>query len=202
MSTEQPISLIVGLGNSPARYQGTRHNAGADLVRALAAGQSAQLRPEKRFLGHLGRARICDREVWLLNPDTLMNKSGESVHRFISFYRLPVAAMLVAQDELDLAPGVARIRWGGGAGGHNGVRDLVRHCGGDFWRLRLGIGRPQDGRDQVGYVLGHPDAGQKSAMKNAAERALQVLPLAVCGQWQQAMHRLHSADDDAMKGRH
>ncbi|MGH8269665.1 MAG: aminoacyl-tRNA hydrolase, partial [Steroidobacteraceae bacterium] len=155
-----PLTLIVGLGNPGPTYARTRHNAGFELVDELARRAGASLRHEGRHQGELGRASLAGAEVWLLKPMTFMNLSGQSVRSVAGFYRIAPQSILVAHDELDFPPGVVRLKEGGGAGGHNGLRDIMAQLGDEFWRLRIGIGHPGDRGAVLDYVLGRPPAAE------------------------------------------
>ncbi len=188
------IRLIVGLGNPGPEYAGTRHNAGADLVEALAAAGGERLREEKRFRGLTGRITLGGADVRLLIPTTFMNRSGEAVVPFLTFYRLQPAAMLVAHDELDLPPGAVRLKRGGGHGGNNGLRDIIRALGGEqgFGRLRLGVGHPGDKARVTGHLLSRAPDADRELIAAAMEEALPILPLLVTGDWERAMTELHT----------
>ena len=138
------IQLIVGLGNPGAQYAGTRHNAGAEFVRALAAVAGAQLRSDGKYYGEVGEAQLRGHRLRLLIPDTYMNRSGKAVAALAGFFKIEPPQMLIAHDELDLPPGSARFKFDGGHGGHNGLRDIIPALGNrrDFHRLRVGIGHP------------------------------------------------------------
>ncbi|HMI37554.1 MAG TPA: aminoacyl-tRNA hydrolase, partial [Steroidobacteraceae bacterium] len=146
--TDPQLRLIVGLGNPGAEYARTRHNAGFWFVDELARTDGAAWRRESRHQAEVARVRIADCELWLMKPTTFMNRSGAAVQSLAAFQRLEPGQILVAHDEIDLLPGVARIKQGGGHGGHNGVRDVIAHLGPDFWRLRIGVGHPGS-KDQV-----------------------------------------------------
>ena len=188
----EPLQAIVGLGNPGPQYDQTRHNAGSWFLRRVAEEYAASLRPEAKFHGLLGKASIDGRSVWLLEPTTYMNRSGEAVAALARYYKIAPAAILVAHDELDLPPGVARLKLGGGHGGHNGLRDIIARLGTrDFLRLRIGIGHPGH-KDQVtAYVLSRPSPEDRIAIDQAIDRALAVLPQVVAGELQAAMNRLH-----------
>lgn len=186
------IDLIVGLGNPGAQYEQTRHNAGFWLVDEIARLKGAHFRPDSKFSGEVCKVVVEGRELWLLKPDTFMNRSGQAVQQLASFYKIPVEQILVAHDELDLEPGTARLKTAGGHGGHNGLRDIIAHLGKDFQRLRIGIGHPGH-RDQVtDYVLHRASQDDQIAIDNAIDDALRVLPLLAEGSWEKALHRLHS----------
>lgn len=184
------VALIVGLGNPGPEYATTRHNAGFWFVDALAADG---FRRETRFHGEVSRVPVGGREVRVLKPMGFMNLSGQAVAAMAQFYKIPPDAILVVHDELDLAPGVARLKQGGGHGGHNGLRDIVNRLGSrDFLRLRLGIGRPGNTRAVVDYVLGRPSASDREAIESAIESARAVVADVFEGEWQRAMNTLHS----------
>lgn len=189
------IQLLVGLGNPGAKYEGTRHNAGEDLVRQFAARQQVTLKAEARFKGVLGRLQCPDQTaLHILIPSTYMNLSGESVAGVARFYQIPPEHILVAHDELDLQAGVARFKQGGGHGGHNGLRDMIEKLGHNrnFYRIRVGIGHPGHAREVSSYVLGKARPEEQQLQRIAQEHVLDVLPLALAGNWQKAMQQLHS----------
>jgi PTH1 family peptidyl-tRNA hydrolase len=187
-----PIRLIVGLGNPGSEYAETRHNAGFWLVDALAAEAHVALRLERRFHARLARAVLWEREAWLMEPETYMNASGQAVQAFAAYYRLAPGEILVVHDDLDLPPGSARLKKGGGAGGHNGLKDIISRLGADFWRLRLGIGHPGSRDEVVDYVLRRPPAEEAALIHEAIARSLKILPLVLSGDLETAMHRLHT----------
>jgi len=186
------INLIAGLGNPGSKYEQTRHNAGFWFVDEIARLKGAQFRPESKFSGEVCKLVLEGRDVWLLKPDTFMNRSGTAVQKLASFYKIPVDNILVAHDELDLEPGTARLKSAGGHGGHNGLRDIIAHMGKEFHRLRIGIGHPGH-RDQVSdYVLHRASQDEQISIENSIDDALRVLPLLAEGSWEKAVHRLHS----------
>lgn len=188
----QAISLIAGLGNPGPEYAETRHNAGFRFLDLLLAGHGASLRLEPRFRGHVARVSIAGREVWLLAPDTFMNHSGESVAKLARFYKIPVGEVLVAHDELDLPPGVARLKVGGGDGGHNGLKDITAQLGGgEYARLRLGIGRPATSAQVTSFVLRRAPAAEQTLLDEAIRATLTHLDDIVRGQFQKVMNALH-----------
>jgi PTH1 family peptidyl-tRNA hydrolase len=192
------MKLVVGLGNPGRRYEATRHNAGFWWIERLARAAGAGFQKEARFHGEVARV---PGGAWLLKPDTYMNESGRAVAALAGFYRIEPAQLLVAYDELDLRPGDARLKFGGGLAGHNGLKSIVAHLGSrDFWRLRLGIGHPRDGlRPQQlpgDYVLDPPLAEERGAIEGALDRVLQVWPQIAAGDLEGAMHRLHTRSSD------
>ena len=189
-----PLSLIVGLGNPGSTYARTRHNSGFALVDELARVAGATFKREARHKGELARARIADRDLWLLKPMTYMNLSGEAVESAAGFYRIRCEDILVAHDELDFPPGVARLKQGGGAGGHNGLRDVIARVGEDFWRLRIGIGHPVDRSVVLDYVLGRPPPEDSALIQAAIRAGAEAVPELLSAGAQSAMNRLHGAD--------
>jgi peptidyl-tRNA hydrolase, PTH1 family len=192
---EAAFKLIVGLGNPGAEYQRTRHNAGFWFVDELARAAGASWRRESRYQCELARARIADAELWLMKPTTFMNRSGAAVQSVVAFYRVAPAELLVVHDEIDLPPGAARLKLGGGHGGHNGVRDVIACLGAEFWRLRLGVGHPGDKDQVVDAVLSRATAPEQLLIDAALKRGLEVLPLLLSGATQKAIQQLHTRDD-------
>lgn len=188
------IQLIVGLGNPGSQYAHTRHNAGEDLVAQLAAHQHLSLKADPRFHGLYGKTLIEGQAVHLLIPSTFMNLSGKAVAALAGFYKIPPEAILVVHDELDLPPGCARFKQGGGHGGHNGLRDIISRLGNsrNFYRLRLGIGHPGHASQVAGFVLTRAPETERLKTQAASDEALRYLPLALSGHWQRAMNQLHS----------
>jgi len=187
------LKLIIGLGNPGEEYARSRHNAGFAFVDELARRYGGAFQFESRHQGELARIKIDATELWLLKPMTFMNRSGGAAQSVAAFYKTPVSEVLVAYDDLDLPAGVARLREGGGAGGHNGMRDVIAQLGADFWRLRLGIGHP-GGRDKVlGYVLARPTADDAVRIRESIAEAADAMPVLLTHGPQQAMHRLHTS---------
>ena len=191
------MRLVVGLGNPGREYEATRHNAGFWWVENLASAQRAALRPESKYHGLVGKLAAGGRECFLLLPQTYMNESGRAVSALAGFYKIAAPDILVVHDELDLPPGVARLKKGGGVAGHNGLKDIARHLGPDFWRLRLGIGHPGDRAQVANYVLHPPRQEESKLISEAVERSLELWPLIAAGQMEKAMHQLHTDQRDA-----
>jgi len=189
--------MIVGLGNVGPEFARTRHNAGFWFVDQLAQRCGAQFRAEKKFFGELARARLGGEELWLVKPGTFMNLSGQCVVAVALFYRVLPDQILVAHDELDLAPGDVRLKLGGGVAGHNGLKDIrARLSSADFWRLRIGIGHPRSldlRQDVADFVLHPPRRDESHAIEGAIDRAQSVAELVVAGQFPAAMTRLHTS---------
>lgn len=190
-----PIQLIVGLGNPGSEYHQTRHNAGTDFVIELARQAGTTLTPEKKFFGATAQIDIAGHPVKLINPATYMNRSGQAVAAIANFYKIPTESILVAHDELDLEPGIARLKIGGGHGGHNGLRDIIQALANNknFARLRLGIGHPGNAQQVAAYVLKKAPAADFQKTEDAIYAASKVMPLLAEGQWNAAMKELHTA---------
>lgn len=187
------ISLIAGLGNPGPEYAETRHNAGFRFLDAVLAATGERLRSESRFSGEVGRVVIGGQDVWLLAPTTFMNHSGDAVSRFAQYYKIPPAQILVVHDELDLPPGTVRLKRAGGAGGHNGLSDIIEKLGSaDFMRLRIGIGHPGSAAQVASYVLKRAPASEQTLIDEAIIRAHQQLVDIVTGQFQKVMNAMHS----------
>lgn len=186
--------LVVGLGNVGTRYAGTRHNAGFWYADALAARLGADFRADRKAQGEFARATVGGRDVRLLKPTTLMNASGRAVAAVAGFHKLPPNAVLVAHDDLDLPPGTVRLKYGGGHGGHNGLRDIAARLGTtDYWRLRIGVGHPGQRDDVIEYVLTKPSPVDRDAIDGAIERVIdQTDALLVSGEVETAMQALHT----------
>jgi PTH1 family peptidyl-tRNA hydrolase len=191
------IRLVVGLGNPGKEYERTRHNAGFWLVERFAAASGVALRKDPKYQALVGRM---EGSAWLLLPQSFMNSSGRAVQMLAGFFKIKPEEILVVHDELDFPPGTARIKQGGGIAGHNGLKDISQRIGShDYWRLRLGVGRPAAGADVADYVLHKPSAEDKEAIDASIDNALAVLPQCISGDLQGAMQKLHSQDRPAPK---
>ncbi len=190
-----PVQLIVGLGNPGAQYEHTRHNAGADFVTELARQYGATLTPEARFFGLTARITVNHKDLRLLIPTTYMNRSGQSIGAMANFFKIAPENILVAHDELDLEPGIARLKLGGGHGGHNGLRDTISALANNknFARLRLGIGHPGNAKLVSAYVLKKAPATESKLTEDATYLATKTVPDLVMGDWNKAMKDLHTA---------
>jgi PTH1 family peptidyl-tRNA hydrolase len=188
------IRLIVGLGNPGREYESTRHNVGFLWVDELARLQNLGFRSEAKFHGLTARGQLHGHEVLLLKPQTFMNVSGRSVGALAQFYKISPEEMLVVHDELDLPPGVARLKIGGGHGGHNGLKDIIAHLGSrDFWRLRIGIGHPGERSEVSNYVLNDPRREERELIDEAMQKAQNIAHLVIEGKTEAAMLKLHSS---------
>jgi PTH1 family peptidyl-tRNA hydrolase len=188
------IQLIVGLGNPGAEYEHTRHNAGALFVEALARREGVYLSLDKKYHGLTGKFSHRGRDIRLLIPTTYMNRSGQAVAALANFFRIPAEAILVAHDELDMPPGIAKLKLGGGHGGHNGLRDIIAQFGNqkNFHRLRLGIGHPGDKSLVSNFVLGRAPRSEQDKLDASIGFALDVVGEILDGDWTKAMQKLHS----------
>ena len=187
-----PIRLIAGLGNPGREYAATRHNAGFWFLDDVARQAGASLRVESRFQGAVARVNLHGQEIWLIAPQTYMNISGQALAALASYYKITPQEMLVVHDELDLLPGTARLKRGGGPGGHNGLKDIIAHLGPDFWRLRIGIGHPGDKNAVADFVLHRPSQAEETLLREALDQSLSALPLMVAGDMAGAMQQLHT----------
>ena len=183
---------MVGLGNPGKEYERTRHNAGFWLVERFAQANGVVLRKDPKFKALVGKNAA---GAWLLLPQSFMNLSGQPVQMLAGFFKIKPEEVLVVHDELDFAPGVARIKQGGGIAGHNGLRDISQRLGShEYWRLRVGVGKPPAGTEGGDYVLHKPAADEKTLIDQAIERSLQVLPEMLKGDMQAAIQKLHSGE--------
>jgi len=187
------IRLVVGLGNPGKEHERTRHNAGFWLVERFASANGIVLRKDNKFQALVGRHEPSG--AWLLMPQSFMNASGRAVQMLAGFFKIKPEEILVVHDELDFPPGTARIKQGGGIAGHNGLKDISQRLAThDYWRLRLGVGKPPPGMEGADYVLQKPPAEERAAIDGAIERALAVLPQCLSGDIQSAMQKLHTED--------
>ncbi|HEK2896306.1 aminoacyl-tRNA hydrolase [Proteus sp. GOKU] len=188
------IKLIVGLANPGADYAQTRHNAGAWYVDLLAQRHQQSLKEESKFFGYTARINLNGNDVRLLVPTTFMNLSGKAVQAMANFYRIELNEILVAHDELDLPPGVVKMKLGGGNGGHNGLKDIQSKFANNpnFYRLRIGIGHPGDKNKVVGFVLGKPPMSEQKLIDDAIDEALSCTDILMRDGYEKAINRLHS----------
>ncbi len=196
--TDSTLRAIVGLGNPGAEYEYTRHNAGFWFVDLLAEAGRADFRVESKFQGVLAKVRIGGKDLLLLKPGTFMNRSGQAIQSLASFYKIAPAEILVAHDELDLPAGAARLKIGGGHGGHNGLRSVHQHLGEAYARLRIGIGHPGNKDLVLDYVLGRPSQPDLRAIEDALARSQAALETLMKESWSKASQQLHT-DPDAVK---
>jgi PTH1 family peptidyl-tRNA hydrolase len=185
--------VIVGLGNPGPKHAADRHNVGFWFVDQLAGQFGGRFSTESRLQGEECRGTVQGRNVRLIKPGTFMNRSGQCVRKVLDYYNLPVSQLLVVHDELDLAPGVARLKSGGGHGGHNGLRDIVATCGADFLRLRLGIGHPGHKDLVTDYVLHAPGKAERAQILDAMAESLNAVEVLAASSLEKAMQRLHTS---------
>ena len=188
------VQLIVGLGNPGPEYDQTRHNAGAFFVERLASAQGVNLSFDKKYFGLTGKFSYQGRDIRLLIPTTYMNRSGQAVAALAHFFRIKPEEILVAHDELDMPPGVCKLKQGGGHGGHNGLRDIIACLANqnNFHRLRIGIGHPGHSSQVSNYVLSRAPRSEQDLTNTSIEFALGVLPDLLDGNFSRAMQQLHS----------
>jgi len=186
------IRLVVGLGNPGKEYERTRHNAGFWLVEKFAQANGVVLRKDPKFKALVGKHPT---GAWFLLPQSFMNLSGQPVQMLAGFFKIKPEEILVVHDELDFAPGVAKLKQGGGIAGHNGLRDISQRLAShDYWRLRLGVGRPPAGSEGADYVLQKPSADDRAAIEAAIDKSIGLLPQMLSGDMQNAMLKLHTED--------
>lgn len=195
MIVQSPIKLIVGLANPGKKYAETRHNAGAWFVEETIRETKASFRPESKYHGLHAQITLHDQLCHLLIPTTFMNLSGQAVRACMEYYKIPPNAVLIAHDEIDLPAGTIRLKFDGGDGGHNGLKDIIRHLNTkQFYRLRIGVGHPGSSKEVVDYVLDNPSKADRKKIDTAIEQAQIVLPFVLAGEMQKAMHQLHTKD--------
>ena len=187
------IKLFVGLGNPGVEYEATRHNAGFWWIDTVARALGVTLATDRSFQGHVARANVGGQSIWLLKPQTFMNLSGRSVAALARFYKVAPEQVLVVHDELDLAPGQAKLKKGGGHAGHNGLRDIHAQLGTpDYWRLRLGIGHPGDKNEVANWVLKKPILDEHIAVEQAIDRSAKAFDKLVAGEMDAATMIIHT----------
>ena len=195
------LQCIVGLGNPGPQYAETRHNAGAWFVQALCQANDQSLSLNGKLRAHCGSLSIAGTTVHMLIPAVFMNLSGQVVRQFCHFYKIEPENCLIAHDELDLPNGAVRVKFGGGHGGHNGLRDIMQQWGGqgNFYRLRLGIGRPAHPQHEVvDFVLAKPTVTEKIAIDLAIQQAVAQVPEMVAGRWDKVMQILHTGEKNGL----
>jgi PTH1 family peptidyl-tRNA hydrolase len=187
-----PLRIVVGLGNPSPEHQVTRHNAGFWFVDTLARRHGGEFRDYRKYSGETARINIAECELILLKPTTYMNRSGLSIRQLSEFYKIPAEEILVAHDELDLPAGTVRLKYAGGHGGHNGLRDTIAHIGEGFWRLRLGIGHPSTKSDVIDYVLTRAPRAEEELILDAVNAAADCMPMLLEQGAERVMTKLHS----------
>jgi len=186
------IQLIAGLGNPGAQYTGTRHNVGAWCLDMLTQVANCRLKAESQFHGLHAIVTLWGQECHLLCPTTYMNESGLSVRAVAKYYKIPSESILILHDDIDLPPGVVRLKFDGGTGGHNGLEDIIDHLHTKkFHRLRFGVGHPGHGNDVVRYVLDVPSVSERTLIQEAIQHAQESFPEILSGNFSKAMQKLH-----------
>jgi PTH1 family peptidyl-tRNA hydrolase len=188
------VQSIVGLGNPGQQYEQTRHNAGASLISILSQQYASDLKLEERFFGFIARVKVDIQDVRLLIPNTYMNLSGKSIAAFAKFYQISPENILIVHDDIDLAPGISKYKIGGGHGGHNGLKDIIRALGNNsnFARLRIGVGHPGESDEVVNFVLKKASQNEQKLINESIINCISTIPLAVTGKWNEAMKDLHT----------
>jgi len=192
------IKLFVGLGNPGEKYEKTRHNAGFWFIDLIAAQTSSNLSVDAKMFGLTGKLNLeaklnPTQDKWLLKPTTFMNASGKAVAALANYYKITPAEILVAHDELDLPAGSVKLKFGGGHGGHNGLKDIHAALGtADYWRLRIGIDHPGDKNEVINYVLKAPTKQENDALQDSIHAAAGVMPFLLAGDFENAMLKLHT----------
>jgi len=188
------VQLIVGLGNPGQQYEQTRHNAGASLISILSQQYASDLKLEERFFGFIARVKVDIQDVRLLIPNTYMNLSGKSIAAFAKFYQINPENILIVHDDIDLPPGISKYKIGGGHGGHNGLKDIIRALGNNsnFARLRIGVGHPGESDEVVNFVLKKASQNEQKLINESIINCISTIPLAVTGKWNEAMKDLHT----------
>jgi len=188
------LSIIAGLGNPEDKHERTLHNAGFWFVDAVARKYGGSFRYEKKFDSACCKVSIGGNEIWLVKPQSYMNLSGGPLRSVLDYYRLNSKNLLVAHDEIDLPPGTVRLKQGGGHGGHNGIRDVMQHCGTDFMRLRIGVGHPGEKSQVTGYVLKRASKDVEAAVEKNVADAMDLMPLLIDDGLNAAMKQLHTRE--------
>ena len=188
------LSIIAGLGNPDDRYAKTLHNAGFWFADELARRNGAQFKYEKRFDADVCKIKLAGSDVWMIKPLSYMNQSGGAIRGILDYYRQSTGQLLIAHDEIDLPPGTVRLKSGGGHGGHNGLRDVIRHCGADFMRLRLGVGHPGHKDEVTDYVLKNASREAEAAILGNVDNAADVMPMLAENGLNAAMKELHTSE--------
>ena len=186
--------MIAGLGNPEEKYSRTLHNAGFWFVDSLARKFGGHFKYEKKFDAECCKVSIDGNDVWLVKPQSYMNQSGQPVRAAMDYYRARTSELLVAHDEIDLPPGTVRLKQGGGHGGHNGIRDVIRHCGAGFLRLRIGVGHPGEKHKVTGYVLKRAASDTESAVEKNIDESIDALRVLLDDGVNAAMKKLHTRD--------
>jgi len=190
------LSVIAGIGNPGERYERTLHNVGFWYVDEIAVANNLQFSYEKKFDAEICQVNISENDIWLIKPQSYMNMSGGPIRAFLNYYQIPINSMLVAHDEIDLPSNMVKLKVDGGHGGHNGLRDIIQHCGKGFMRIRLGVGHPGDKHEVINYVLRNASSDLKKSITKNIQDSIAILPIIVEGNIEKAMKTLHTSKND------
>jgi PTH1 family peptidyl-tRNA hydrolase len=187
------LKVIAGIGNPGEKYNSTLHNAGFWLVDEIASRKKIEFALEKRFDLQMCQVSLSGKDIWLIKPQKFMNLSGGPIGEFLRYFKIPINEVIVAHDEIDLLPNTVKLKISGGHAGHNGLRDIIRHCGKDFTRIRIGVGHPGNKDEVINYVLKNAKKSLRQDIHESIERVICILPMIIQGNIQEAMKNLHSS---------
>jgi len=190
------LSVIAGIGNPGERYKRTLHNVGFWFVDEIVAANNLQFSYEKKFDAEVCQVNISENDIWLIKPQNYMNMSGGPIRTFLNYYQIPTSSMLVVHDEIDLPSNMVKLKVDGGHGGHNGLRDIIQHCGNGFMRIRLGVGHPGDKHEVINYVLKNASNELRKAIIKNIQDSIAILPVIIEDNIEKAMKILHTSRDD------
>tara|TARA_B100000959_G_scaffold41473_1_gene41572 strand:- start:8098 stop:8682 length:585 start_codon:yes stop_codon:yes gene_type:complete len=190
------LSVIAGIGNPGERYKRTLHNVGFWFVDEIVAANNLQFSYEKKFDAEVCQVNISENDIWLIKPQNYMNMSGGPIRTFLNYYQIPTSSMLVVHDEIDLPSNMVKLKVDGGHGGHNGLRDIIQHCGNGFMRIRLGVGHPGDKHEVINYVLRNASNELRKAIIKNIQDSIAILPVIIEDNIEKAMKILHTSRDD------
>ena len=186
------LKVIAGIGNPGEKYSSTLHNAGFWLVDEIASREKIEFSLEKRFDLQMCQVSLSGEDIWLIKPQKFMNLSGGPIGEFLRYFKIPTNEMIVAHDEIDLLPNMVKFKISGGHAGHNGLRDIIRHCDNDFMRIRIGVGHPGNKDEVIKYVLKNAKKSLRQDINKSIERVIRILPMIIQGNTQEAMKKLHT----------
>lgn len=186
------LKVIAGIGNPGEKYSSTLHNAGFWLVDEIASREKIEFSLEKRFDLQICQVSLSGEDIWLIKPQKFMNLSGGPIGEFLRYFKIPTNEMIVAHDEIDLLPNMVKFKISGGHAGHNGLRDIIRHCDNDFMRIRIGVGHPGNKDEVIKYVLKNAKKSLRQDINKSIERVIRILPMIIQGNTQEAMKKLHT----------
>ncbi|HJL92531.1 MAG TPA: aminoacyl-tRNA hydrolase [Woeseiaceae bacterium] len=190
------LSVIAGIGNPGERYKRTLHNVGFWFVDEIVAANNLQFSYEKKFDAEVCQVNISENDIWLIKPQNYMNMSGGPIRTFLNYYQIPTSSMLVVHDEIDLPSNMVKLKVDGGHGGHNGLRDIIQHCGNGFMRIRLGVGHPGEKHEVINYVLRNASNELRKAIIKNIQDSIAILPVIIEDNIEKAMKILHTSRDD------